>query len=480
MGPDRGPPGRAVRRSPWHRRASCFGGLAIAALGYHSGGFGGATNAPSGHATPPPGNALVARHFPQSTANPANLIFRYRAARSGTTRRRRHAPRPRCAPRASSRRSTGRSSPTARPLTPAQLRGAARELLGDPPAAASTPPRGTRVSTADYNAYRATTTVRQCRRPDRSSSRPRCAPAASRRPRRSTPRRRSADAVDAAATRSRATDGGVAGEAAALYDVSATSNHDLRRTSSRSRSSRSALLLALVLRSLVAPLYLIVSVVFSYLAALGVSTLVFIDIGGDGGLTFILPFLMFIFLLALGEDYNILVMTRIREEAQHAARCARPSSAPSGAPARRSPRPGLVLAGTFGVLAVAGRRRRLGSQIRDDRRSGSPSASSWTPSSSARCSSPPPSPCSAAGTGGRRRWAGVTPAAPSPRTAAQPSSARQAGHRLTISDHIRRRQGRVSLRRRAARRRRPRPPRRRAARRAASGRWLAARRTRTG
>ena len=38
---------------------------------------------------------------------------------------------------------------------------------------------------------------------------------------------------------------------------------------------------------------------------------------GASGLTFILPFLMFIFLLALGEDYNILVMSRIREEAHH-------------------------------------------------------------------------------------------------------------------------------------------------------------------
>ena len=87
-----------------------------------------------------------------------------------------------------------------------------------------------------------------------------------------------------------------------------------------------------MLRSLVAPLYLIVSVVFSYLAALGVATLVFIDIGGDGGLTFILPFLMFIFLLALGEDYNILVMTRIREEAQTlpAARGGRARGRPHG------------------------------------------------------------------------------------------------------------------------------------------------------
>src|SRR5262249_58069454 len=75
------------------------------------------------------------------------------------------------------------------------------------------------------------------------------------------------------------------------------------------------LLLAIVLRSLVAPLYLIASVGVSYLAALGLAVLVFMKIGGQDGLVFFMPFLMFIFLLALGEDYNILVMSRIREEA---------------------------------------------------------------------------------------------------------------------------------------------------------------------
>jgi RND superfamily putative drug exporter len=91
---------------------------------------------------------------------------------------------------------------------------------------------------------------------------------------------------------------------------------------------------------------------------------VFIDIGGEGGLTFILPFLMFIFLLALGEDYNILVMTRIREEAQ-----ARPlREAVVRAVGRTGPTvssAGLVLAGTFGVLAVAGGGGPSGGQVRD-------------------------------------------------------------------------------------------------------------------
>ena len=54
-----------------------FAGLAVAALGYHSGGFGGTTSAPAGTSAAA-GNALLAKHYPQSNANPANLIFSYR------------------------------------------------------------------------------------------------------------------------------------------------------------------------------------------------------------------------------------------------------------------------------------------------------------------------------------------------------------------------------------------------------------------
>ena len=111
-----------------------------------------------------------------------------------------------------------------------------------------------------------------------------------------------------------AADWAVGGEAPALYDISAVSNSDLVRVIPLAIVVI-GILLALVLRSLVAPLYLIASVGLSYLAALGLSVLLFVDIGGSKGLVFFLPFLMFIFLLALGEDYNILVMTRIREEA---------------------------------------------------------------------------------------------------------------------------------------------------------------------
>src|SRR6202008_5164558 len=114
--------------------------------------------------------------------------------------------------------------------------------------------------------------------------------------------------------------------------------------------------------SLVAPWYLIASVALSYFAALGLSVLVFIDIRGASGLDFILPFLMFIFLLALGEDYNILVMTRIREEARHlplreavVKAIGRTGSTVTSA--------GIILGGTFSVFAIVGGGGSSGGQL---------------------------------------------------------------------------------------------------------------------
>src|SRR5206468_5911360 len=53
-----------------------FLGLAAAALGYHSAGFGGATNPPKG-SDAAAGNAALAKHFPQSSSNPGNLVMAY-------------------------------------------------------------------------------------------------------------------------------------------------------------------------------------------------------------------------------------------------------------------------------------------------------------------------------------------------------------------------------------------------------------------
>ena len=160
-----------------------------------------------------------------------------------------------------------------------------------------------------------------------------------------------------------ATDSGVTGEAPALYDISSISNSDLAHVIPIAIIVI-GVLLALVMRSLVAPLYLIASVAISYFAALGLAVIIFIELGHSGGITFILPFLLFIFLLALGEDYNILVMTRIREEA-HRLPLREAVSRAVGVTGTTVTSAGLVLAGTFAVFAVVGGRGAGGSQIVD-------------------------------------------------------------------------------------------------------------------
>ncbi|WP_248704353.1 efflux RND transporter permease subunit [Curtobacterium sp. MWU13-2055] len=75
------------------------------------------------------------------------------------------------------------------------------------------------------------------------------------------------------------------------------------------------LILMLLLRSVVAPLVLIGSVIVSFAAALGVGALVFDHVFHFPGADPSVPLYSFVFLVALGVDYNIFLMTRVREEA---------------------------------------------------------------------------------------------------------------------------------------------------------------------
>ena len=88
-------------------------------------------------------------------------------------------------------------------------------------------------------------------------------------------------------------------------------------------------ILIVLLRSLVAPLLLIVSVIVSFAAALGTGIFVSDHIFGFTGVGPTLPLLAFVFLVALGIDYNIFLMARVREEAQQ-ARHARGHAARAG------------------------------------------------------------------------------------------------------------------------------------------------------
>ena len=145
---------------------------------------------------------------------------------------------------------------------------------------------------------------------------------------------------------------GVYGQIAFASDVSHISGSDLDRIIPIV-AVLIALLLAIVLRSLVAPLYLVASIVLSYLAALGLVGIVFVHLGGQDGISFILPFLMFVFLMALGSDYNILIMSRIREEA-HTLPLRDAVARAIGRTGSTITTAGMILGGTFAVLAVAG------------------------------------------------------------------------------------------------------------------------------
>ena len=77
------------------------------------------------------------------------------------------------------------------------------------------------------------------------------------------------------------------------------------------------LVLILVLRSLVAPVILLATVVASYFAALGASWALFQSIWGFPALDGNVLVLSFLFLVALGIDYNMFLMTRVKEEAEN-------------------------------------------------------------------------------------------------------------------------------------------------------------------
>ena len=111
------------------------------------------------------------------------------------------------------------------------------------------------------------------------------------------------------------------------------------------------LILGLLLRAMVAPIMLIATVVLSFAAALGVSSLFFNHVFNYGNADNSFPLFVFVFLVALGIDYNIFLMTRVREEAaRHGPRRgALTGLAATGGVITSA---GLVLAGTFAALGT--------------------------------------------------------------------------------------------------------------------------------
>jgi putative drug exporter of the RND superfamily len=135
-------------------------------------------------------------------------------------------------------------------------------------------------------------------------------------------------------------------------------NLDVQRAANHDRDLIIPLILAVVflilmalLRAIVAPVILIGTVVLSFAAALGISALLFRYVFGFAGADNSLPLFVFVFLVALGIDYNIFLMTRVREEAERfgTRRGARIGLAATGGVITSA---GLVLAGTFAALGL--------------------------------------------------------------------------------------------------------------------------------
>ena len=111
------------------------------------------------------------------------------------------------------------------------------------------------------------------------------------------------------------------------------------------------LILMILLRSLIAPIYLCATIMFTYFSTIGISLLVFKFIFNQPFYTSSLPFFLFVFLNALGVDYNIYLMSRIKEEAKtkSISKATQIAVAKTGGVITSA---GIILAGTFSALMV--------------------------------------------------------------------------------------------------------------------------------
>ncbi|MEU5686273.1 multidrug transporter [Streptomyces venezuelae] len=151
----------------------------------------------------------------------------------------------------------------------------------------------------------------------------------------------------------------VTGTAAVFADISTAVEKDLRLVFPVA-ALLIAVILFLLLRSLLAPVVLMIAVGLGFVATLGASTLLFQHGLDRPGVSFTLPLVLFLFVVALGTDYNILITDRIREEmakpvsARQAVAQAVRHTAPAIATA------GIVLAGSFASLAASPATQEIG------------------------------------------------------------------------------------------------------------------------
>ncbi len=141
------------------------------------------------------------------------------------------------------------------------------------------------------------------------------------------------------------------GESATSADIMLTNDADFGRVVGVSIAGI-LIVIMILMQSLVAPLYMVATVLLNYGTTLGIATWLFLNVMKQGSMIYMIPLFIFVILVALGADYNIFLMSRIREEAHQ-----RPmKEAVSHAVANTGgviTACGIILAGTFATLITA-------------------------------------------------------------------------------------------------------------------------------
>jgi RND superfamily putative drug exporter len=326
-----------------------LGSLIVGLIGYRTGGFN--NSGPPAKSDSAVGSQLIAEHFPAANNNPEELLIKFNNP-VWTNFAEVAQAQSELAAKPVFKTIAGPVNVGGTALSSAEITSLYQQL-GAPNLLPPIPPPNLAISPSLYQAYRSTA---QFISPDGrtvefygllkagasgSTSAASAVPAAR-------------SALAGVASSVGGSQSGLLSQDAFIYDISHISTSDLKKIVPVVLLII-AILLAILLQSLVAPWYLIITVGLSYLATLGFANIVFVHLtANSGGLSFFLPFLLFIFGMALGEDYNILVMSRIREEAHGKITLRQAITKSIGVTGSTVTSAGLILAGTFAVLGIAG------------------------------------------------------------------------------------------------------------------------------
>jgi uncharacterized membrane protein YdfJ with MMPL/SSD domain len=143
----------------------------------------------------------------------------------------------------------------------------------------------------------------------------------------------------------------IGGETATHADIMLTNDADFGRVTGLTTAGILVVIIIL-LRSLLAPLYMVATVLLNYGATLGIATWLVLDVLKHNSMIYMIPIFLFVILVALGADYNIFLVSRIREEAEQRSikEAVARAVANTGGVITAC---GIILAGTFATLMTS-------------------------------------------------------------------------------------------------------------------------------